>query len=140
MSAQYNSEYTKATVASSKCQYASLGCYYGPNSTSTALRPGTVSGKMVVPGYGAIGYNALTHGKVGCCGSHFNIQDAYGSSCSANYTTKLCGGCGGGGGGGGKGQGWKCDTSTGRCMNAPLGAQGVFGNAWDCQGKCKKSA
>ena len=96
MSAQYNSEYSKPTVASSKCAYANLGCYYGPNSTMPALKPGTVSGAMVVPTYGAIGYNALTHGVTQSCGGHFNITDAYGAnaaSCNTSYATRLCGGC-----------------------------------------------
>ena len=91
----YN-EYSKPTVASSKCSYSTLGCYYGSNSTMPALRPGTVSGAMVVPTYGAIGYNALTHGVSQSCGGHFNIADAYGtgaSSCSTSYATRLCGGC-----------------------------------------------
>jgi len=96
MSAQYKSEYSKPTVASAKRSYARLGCYYGPSSTMPALRAGTVTGAMVVPTYGAIGYNALTHGVSQSSGGHFNITDAYGagaSSCSTPYATRICGGC-----------------------------------------------
>ncbi len=78
------------------CQYNTLGCYYSNNSTMPVLRPGTVSGAMVVPSYGAIGYNALTHGSVPSCGGHFNITNAYGQNsdaCNTQYSTRLCSSC-----------------------------------------------
>ena len=98
MSAVYNSEYTQSSVSSSGCNYARLGCYYGPRSTMPPIRRGTTSGVMIVPTYGAIGYNALTHGVPDSCGGHFNITNAYGAnagSCSTKnlYTKRLCGGC-----------------------------------------------
>lgn len=95
MSAQYNSEYSKPTVTGSNRSYASLGSYYGPNSTMPALRHGTTSGVMVVPTYGAIGHNALTHGVTPGGRTHFSITDAYGAgapSCSTAYATRLCSG------------------------------------------------
>lgn len=138
MSAQYKSEYSKPTVASSKCAYASLGCYYGPNSTMPALRPGTTSGAMVVPTYGAIGYNALTHGVAPGCGTYFNITDAYGadaSSCSTSYATRLCGGCDTVG----SEKGWVCDAKNGNCtMSGQKGVRGVFNSAFECQEYCHR--
>jgi hypothetical protein len=135
MSARYNSEYTNSGC-SNNFQYSTLGCYLGKNSTMPPVRHGTVSGKMVVPTYGAIGYDALTHG-VQSGQSHFNIKDAYGngaSSCTPTYTTRLCGGCGTKPG---QGMGWRCDPNTGKCgKNGHLGAQGVFGKRSECQQNC----
>jgi hypothetical protein len=97
MSAQYNSEYSKPTINSSACQYTNLGSYNGCNSSMPPLKPGVTSGVYLTPNYGAIGYDALTHGITGNCANYFNIQDAYGSSagnCSTTYTSRLCGGGG----------------------------------------------
>lgn len=95
MSAQYKSEYSKPTVHSAPCQYANLGCYTGSNHTMPTLKPGTTSGVYLTPNYGAIGYNALTHGVPSGCKQYFNIQDAYGhgaGNCKTTYTSRLCGG------------------------------------------------
>jgi hypothetical protein len=98
MSANYRNEYAAPTVASSGCAYNSLCNYYGANGTMAPLPQGTTSGSWVTPGWGAIGYDALTHGKSPSCNTYFNIQDAYGSgagNCQTQYTTRLCGGnCG----------------------------------------------
>ena len=95
MSAQYKSEYHGAATNGPACSYNTNCNYYGQGGgTMAALRPGTVAGKMVVPGYEAIGYDALTHGKVGSCSQYFSINDAYGDpSCKTSYLNRLCGGC-----------------------------------------------
>ena len=58
------------------------------------------AGQYIVPGYGAIGYDALTHGNAGGgCNNYFNIEQAYGAgagSCSTSYSARACGGCSGG--------------------------------------------
>ena len=56
------------------------------------------AGQYVVPGYAAIGYDALTHGNAGGCNNYFNIEQAYGAgagSCSTSYSVRACGGCSG---------------------------------------------
>lgn len=95
MSAQYKSEYYSGAVKGPGCSYNTNCNYYGQGGTMASLRPGTVSGKMIVPGYQPIGYDALTHGKVGSCQQYFSIEDAYGSAKdAATYQTRLCnGGC-----------------------------------------------
>ena len=95
MSAQYKSEYNNSMVGKKFGGYSSLGSYYGPNSTMASIRPTTTQGAMVVPMYGNIGYDALTHGSNPSYGGHFNISNAYGAgagSCSTSYSTRLCGG------------------------------------------------
>jgi hypothetical protein len=67
------------------------------NAVGTAV---PTAGQYVVPGYPAIGYDALTHGNAGGgCNNYFNIEQAYGvgaGSCSTSYSTRACGGCSGG--------------------------------------------
>jgi hypothetical protein len=86
------SEYTKSMVSGSSCSYNTLGHYYGGNSTMAPLPARVTKNVYVTPDYSAIGYNALTHGQKGGCGSHFNIQNAYpgNGNCSTSYTTRLC--------------------------------------------------
>ena len=72
------------------CGYSSLANY---NSTALApqISPNT-HGKMIVPVWGSIGYDALIHGGGGC-GNYANINSAYGSesgSCNQKYLKKLC--------------------------------------------------
>lgn len=89
------SEYTGSSVKNSSCAYAQL-CSYNQGGKMAPVNPKQTSGVYVVPSYGAIGYNALTHGQgVPGCGGYFNIKSAYGAgagSCNTTYTTKLCGG------------------------------------------------
>lgn len=146
--AQYGSEYSGAMVKGAGCDYNHLGNYLGSNNMMAPATAGQISGVYIVPQYGAIGYDALTHGDSNNCGSHFTITDAYGAGagmCNTSYTTRLCGGCGGGGGGPGQGlQGWTCDTSSGspKCTavhkgtRAPLGKK-LYPNAFQCQAGCK---
>ena len=67
------------------------------NMAGTAV---PTAGQYVVPGYAAIGYDALTHGNAGGgCNNYFNIEQAYGAgagSCSTSYSARACGGCSGG--------------------------------------------
>lgn len=86
-------------------------CSYTPVSSQNANQVGTLknlrsnmtavptAGQYVVPGYSAIGYDALTHGNAGGgCNNYFNIEQAYGAgagSCSTSYSTRACGGCSG---------------------------------------------
>ena len=77
--------------------YAKLGCYYGAGSTMPVLKANQVNNVQVVPMYGGIGYDALTHG-TDCNGGYFNITSAYGAgaaTCSTSYAQRLCGGCNG---------------------------------------------
>ena len=95
---QYKKEYSGPAVSSSACSYNTLGSYYGCNASMAPLRQGTAKNVFVVPQYGAIGYDALTHGVQGGCANYFNIQQAYGKNagnCKTKYSTRLCnsGGC-----------------------------------------------
>ena len=80
-------------IGAQTCGYASLSNY---NSSGPAgiPRPLGLSGAMIVPGYEAIGYDALTakNGDYNCNG-FFNIQNAYGrdsSVCNQKYLLKSC--------------------------------------------------
>lgn len=69
------------------CSYSKLGCYQKQSTM-------TKKGHMVVPTYGAIGYEALTHGGKGSCGGYFDIRTAYErESCPVKYRQKRCDGC-----------------------------------------------
>lgn len=114
------------------CKYNNLGSY-----NDNSIRPNVNTGYYVVPSWGSIGYNALTHDNQGSCGGYFNIQSAYGygsSNCNSPYTNMLCGSCVG------KGLGWKCDQSSKQCIqNGHLGTRGTFGNKNECEQNCKQS-
>lgn len=80
------------------CNYAQLGSY---NLGFRGIRPPvpvtSVSGYYVVPAYSAPGYDTLTHGSPGGCGSsssgYFSIGKAYGSgagSCNTKYVGSIC--------------------------------------------------
>ena len=92
------SDYTRPTVGGDGSSYTTLCGYNGAGSVMAALRPGTVAGRMVVPGYSSIGYDALTHGGAASQGGYFNINGAYATnngSCEPPWNTRLCGGgCG----------------------------------------------
>ena len=79
------------------CSYNTLRTYNGCSSTMPKLNPGQASGVYLTPNYSSIGYDALTHGGSGGCGSYFDIKAAYGKgagSCKTSYTQRLCkGGC-----------------------------------------------
>ena len=134
-----NNEYT-GSIAQGMKTYATLGRYYGAGSTMPALKANQVNQVQVVPMWGGISYDALTHG-VDCNGKYFNITNAYGAganTCSTSYTQRLCDGCNQPG----QGLGWRCHAGKpggkGKCLkDGHLGAQGVFGSAYECQKNCK---
>jgi hypothetical protein len=146
--AQYGSEYSGGMVKGAGCDYNNLGNYLGSNNMMAPAVSGQTKGVYIVPTYGAIGYDALTHGSNGNCGSHFTISDAYGAGaglCNTSYTTRLCGGGGGGGGNPGQGsQGWACTNSQlggSKCVNVPKGSQRppgkLYHTSYQCQAGCK---
>ena len=138
--AQYKSEYSNTSVNSSPCAYTQLGSYLGSNSPHH-LNAGPSSGSMVVPQWGAIGYDALTHGgAAGSCNSYFNINHAYGygaGNCHTKYTRRLCGGCDEPG----SGTKYVCQESGDGCIPVHKGTRyppGTVYNTSDvCQEQCK---
>jgi hypothetical protein len=88
------------TMTSDACSYKQVYEQCGSQGNSNGVNPVPTSGQYVVPDYGAIGYDALTHGNAGGgCNNYFNIEQAYGAgagSCSTSYSVRACGGCGGG--------------------------------------------
>lgn len=101
------------------CGYRSLsdyncGCHY---YSGRPLHATATAGTYIVPDYDAPGYDALTHGKGGCCGcsgcgcggcggngscgggcggSYFGIDRAYHGNaghCGTKFVAKLCGSC-----------------------------------------------
>lgn len=75
--------------------YSTLACY---NAGDKKLIPGQTGGMFIVPQYGSIGYNALTHGVKNGSGGYFKIDDAYHTNkgkCETTYARKFCGGCNG---------------------------------------------
>ncbi len=89
------SEYYKSSVGSAACGYATLGSYNMGGGGSMAPVPVTASasGQVVVPQYGAAGYNTLTHNVQGrSCNGHFNIQTAYPSADGncVNFVARTC--------------------------------------------------
>ena len=85
------------TQAASQCANQGTLKTLRSNMAGTAV---PTAGQYVVPGYAAIGYDALTHGNGGGgCNNYFNIEQAYGAgagSCSTSYSARACGGCSGG--------------------------------------------
>lgn len=135
--AQYKSEYSNASVNSSPCAYTTLGSYYPQH-----LNAGPTYGSMVVPEWGAIGYDALTHGcNAGSCNSYFNVNHAYGrgsGNCHTKYTRRLCGGCDEPGSGY---DGWVCSDKAGEgCVLAHKGTwhngKTVYNSRETCDGMC----
>ena len=77
------------------CTYSNLQNYNGYGaSTSPPVPASTVRGSYIVPAYGTIGYDTLTHGSsMPSCSGYFNIQNAYGSDagdCNTQYTQSSC--------------------------------------------------
>ena len=77
------------------CSYSNLNNYNGYGaSTSPAVPASTVSGSYIVPAYGTIGYDTLTHGSsTPSCSGYFSIQHAYGtdaSNCNTQYSASSC--------------------------------------------------
>lgn len=85
-------------VNSPACCYASLAGYNGAarnprNMGMPYVPPTTVAGSYVVPAFGTIGYNALTHGDTPSCAGYFDITSAYGKgaeNCNTQYMQRMC--------------------------------------------------
>ena len=135
--AQYKSEYSNTSVNSSPCAYTQLGSYLGSNSPHH-LNAGPSSGSMVVPQWGAIGYDALTHGgAAGSCNSYFNINHAYGygaGNCHTKYTRRLCGGCDEPG----SGTKYVCQKSGDGCTPVHKGTRYPPGTVYNTSEGCEK--
>jgi len=92
-----NNEYSRPSSGNAGCNYASLCNYYSQGDIVQNTRNARPTvGLQVVPQFNAIGYNALTHGQKGGCGSYFNIISAYGENadtCDQLYMSRMCNGC-----------------------------------------------
>jgi len=89
------SEYTNSTSGNSGCSYQTL-CAYNSNGAMAPVQPSQTVGTYVVPMWGAIGNDALTHGGSGNCGGYFTIMSAYGANagkCNTEYATSNCNAC-----------------------------------------------
>ena len=90
-------EYSNPTSGGAGCNYHSL-CTYNTGGQMAPMPKNAknVIGHFVVPQWGVISNDALTHGGVGSCSGYFNITSAYGKGagkCNQAYVTSLCGGC-----------------------------------------------
>lgn len=90
-------EYNNSSAKGPACTYASLGNYNeGMGAGPVAPVPAGVPSMkyQVVPVYGGMGYDSLTHGaKVPSCTGHFSLGKAYPqypNNCT-KFTTRLCG-------------------------------------------------
>ena len=87
------------TVHGASCSYANLSNYNSSSDgtlSSPAFRAGVSSGHYLVPQYGAVGYQTLTHDSVDpTCNGYFNIQNAYGAdadNCNTQFASSDCAG------------------------------------------------
>jgi len=86
------------TVNGTSCDYVSLANYNsssaGTLGNPTYMHATDVVGHYVVPNYGSIGYNALSHGNTTpSCSGYFNITSAYGANagdCNTQYINSSC--------------------------------------------------
>ena len=86
-----NNEWTGSSVKDCASSYSTLACYLGKKPTMAPIGAGSQTG-YIVPSYGNIGYDSLTHGdKATGCG-YFKIKDAYNRD-PTKYVTRACGGC-----------------------------------------------
>lgn len=120
--------------------YSTLGCY-NPHGKAHFM-PGQTSGVFITPEYGAIGYDALTHGNRGC-GGYFKIDDAYHTNsgkCDTIYSRRYCGGCTGCKEPVGSGHRWACDQEKKTCEKVHPGTfheGGTFRSKYECmKGGC----
>lgn len=76
-----SSEYSGLNPNGSACSYVTLGSYntgmpfgaMAPIPASQVL----ANTKIIIPSYGGMGYQSLTHGSTSSCGPYFNRTDAY---------------------------------------------------------------
>ncbi len=89
MSSEYNNG------GSAGCSYQTL-CTYNSNGAMAPVAQSTPVGYQVVPTYGAISTDALTHGGAPGCAGYFTIQGAYGKNagkCNQGYVARACDSC-----------------------------------------------
>lgn len=86
----------KSCSSCSSCGYGSMSDYCGC-STTMAPVPSQVPSMatVVVPVFGAISYDTLSHGAAGCeghssCG-YYTIEGAYSTDNCGAYTSRSCG-------------------------------------------------
>lgn len=90
MSNEYN-----GTALNSGCSYQTL-CSYNSNSAMAPVAQSQPVGFQVVPAYGAISNDALTHGGASSCNGYFTIGGAYGKNankCNQQYVNRACDSC-----------------------------------------------
>ena len=87
------------TVHGASCSYANLSTYNSSSDgtlSSPAFRASANRDSYVIPQYGAVGYNTLTHENSDpSCAGYFNIQSAYGANaddCNTQYGNTDCAG------------------------------------------------
>ena len=91
----------------SGCNFITLGNYNSTNPGTMQHSRVSSSGRQyglgsikedihIVPVWGAIGFNTLTHGEQApTCSGHFNISQAYGAdaaNCNTRFVKRLCSG------------------------------------------------
>ena len=93
---------SNVSVNGPACSYASLQNYNGINGSGNygkgnvgqpIVPPTTVLGTYIVPNFGGISYDALTHGSAPGCAGYFNIVGAYGkdaANCNTQFSQRLC--------------------------------------------------
>lgn len=96
----YPSEYSASPVGANGCSYSTLNNYsanyFGRGAVNAApMLAQTRSNEIVlVPGFGASGYNVLNNGVQGAsCNGYYDIQNAYPqypNACGA-FSSSLCG-------------------------------------------------
>jgi hypothetical protein len=82
------------TTTGAACSYTNLQIYnQGPTKLSAASSSGVMAGS-IVPQWGGVGYDALSHGAAPSCSGYFNVQSAYpsmaGGNCGTNFVHRGC--------------------------------------------------
>ena len=95
----YNHEYSRPSVTSGGCSYATLEAYnqnyFGRGRVGAPMSAQTRSSEIVVvPSFGGIGYQNLTNGNAApSCNGYFDIRSAYPNfpNTCGKFTSNLCG-------------------------------------------------
>lgn len=97
MPGQY-SEYSRPTVTSGGCSYATLDNYnqnyFGRGMVGAPTMSQTRSHEIyVVPSYGGPGYDKLMHAKYPSCSGYYDVNSAYPNYPNAcgRFSSRLCG-------------------------------------------------
>lgn len=98
-------EFTGYTPSSVCGTYSTLATYtssYSPSSSNlsalgvpVAATQTLANNNILLPVYGSMGYNSLTHGGKGSCGVYFNRTAAYPGmdaqgNCKTSYMARVC--------------------------------------------------